>query len=681
MKKIISFVVMLTILVSAISFTLVAEAVSANFIKDPGFESKSLESNVTASSCGLELTKTQKRSGSQSIKIKNRTANYASVKYQMAQVVNENGSGVYRFTCYVKVVIPASAPKQTAQLYALFTPTWTNNIVDGSGKIAGTSTYPYKVWYAGTKVDIPNDGGWHKITIEKQINKINKMQLLNSVEVYLSQDSTEYNSHNNFEIYVDDCEFVKVSSVAEDNGNKNLAAPAVPVKNADGSVTHADGKVYVNDPNLVYTGRWNKEYNTFYYSGWQSYVEVKFTGTSKLKAMGTYNNQSLESQVYVEIFDEQGKSVLPAANVSLGEVGRYFYMKEGADLTFGAVKLDPTKVYTARIIAQFNGYRMLFQGLYMDAGAKTLPIAQTPKLEIIGDSISAGYIDATHTTGKGIAWTDSYSYRVGNILGWQTSAVAKSGIAVAHSTKELMPVFYERFAHDDPTVANDFSKQSIDYIVINLGTNDGSAVTKENFKAEYKKFVQKLLANHPNAVVFVMQPYSDTATHYRFGNELKAIADEFDRVEYISTADWNLHQESTKGSTYLTADKIHLLPAGADYAAEKLAAVLKAYHEGASSNTGNNGNTGNSGTNNDGTNVTTTPDSSNGDTTNPSVTSGANATPTPITNVGNSDNIDGENGEEAKTSLTWLWVSLGAVVVAGGGAAAYFIIKKKESVE
>ena len=48
--------------------------------------------------------------------------------------------------------------------------------------------------------------------------------------------------------------------------------PASPAKNEDGGITHADGKVCANDPNILFTGKWEEGDNGVYFSGWQTSI-------------------------------------------------------------------------------------------------------------------------------------------------------------------------------------------------------------------------------------------------------------------------------------------------------------------------------------------------------------------------------------------------------------------------
>ena len=185
------------------------------------------------------------------------------------------------------------------------------------------------------------------------------------------------------------------------------AVPAPPAKNADGSIMYADGKVYANDPNILFTGRWEQGEHDVYFSGWQSCIEVKFTQTTTLKLM-------LTTKAVVDIFDENGNSILPVAKPELDEVGR---RTNGLDLTFGEITLDAKKTYTVRLISYWSEEQAVFQGLCMDAGAKTLPIADAPYIEFIGDSITEGYVNEKYTLNGGNSWTDSFSYRTAVKLG------------------------------------------------------------------------------------------------------------------------------------------------------------------------------------------------------------------------------------------------------------------------
>lgn len=582
MKKLISSCLVLCIISAIVSAFITANAVSENLIVNGGFEDGL--KNYSVSTCTAEESSTA-HSGDKSVKISNRTQNYSSVQYDAFKEVIQNGAGKYEFSCYARIDGNSS---RTVTMYATATPTWTNNTVLGGGKDKNDN-YPYKEWIVGDDVTV-NTGSWTKLSVQFEIDPIKDLQPLTALSLYPSQRG--FSNEDKFDILFDDYSLVKLNDASSNGDAKNVTAPAIPEADSEGAIVHADGKVFANDPNIVYTGRWNKtKYNTVYYSGWQGYVEIKFTGTTKLKAICNYEGTVFGSEAYIDILASNGVSVMPVANKSLSEIGRYAYITDGSDLTLGQAELSADEVYTLRIIARWSYYRVLFQGIQMSPGAKTIPIEKNPKIEFIGDSITEGYVDAKYTFNRndqttsndlrGMTWTDSYSYRTGAMLFWQTSAVGRSAIAIADSSKELMPERYE-FLSNVTEEKYDFDNDDLDYIVLNLGTNDRNlskdAQGREKFKEEYKKFVNRLLELHPHAVIFAVVPFCNKDS-YAFGEEIISIAKELERVEYIDTDSWGLSANGEHVKQYLAEDKIHVLPSGGTFVAKKLTEILRKYHD------------------------------------------------------------------------------------------------------
>jgi lysophospholipase L1-like esterase len=140
------------------------------------------------------------------------------------------------------------------------------------------------------------------------------------------------------------------------------------------------------------------------------------------------------------------------------------------------------------------------------------PPALGRRIEIIGDSISAGYgnegADAScpfsaDTENYGAA----YGPELGRLLGAEVSTVAWSGRGVvrnyAGGSGELMGVLYERTLPEDRKSLWNHS-QPVDAVVVNLGTNDFGtepAPTLEAFASAYASLLETVRSHHPGAFI------------------------------------------------------------------------------------------------------------------------------------------------------------------------------------
>ena len=159
------------------------------------------------------------------------------------------------------------------------------------------------------------------------------------------------------------------------------------------------------------------------------------------------------------------------------------------------------------------------------------PIEPVPEkelmIEFIGDSITCGYgVDdedlSHHFSTKTEDATKAYAYKTAQLLDADYSLVSYSGhgIISGYTSKateknesELVPPIYEQFSktptsdgffNDDTPW--DFSRYEPDYVVINLGTNDGSYTGNDKDKAAeyeegYLKFIKTVKSHYPDAYV------------------------------------------------------------------------------------------------------------------------------------------------------------------------------------
>ncbi|WP_437827475.1 SGNH/GDSL hydrolase family protein [Sorangium sp. So ce1153] len=152
-------------------------------------------------------------------------------------------------------------------------------------------------------------------------------------------------------------------------------------------------------------------------------------------------------------------------------------------------------------------------------GEELLPVPAAPerRIEVIGDSISAGYgIDGADETCPFTSDTENnylaYSALTGRLLEADTTIVAWSGRGVVRNyddeVADTMPEIYGRTIADEPQPAWDFSSWVPQVVVINLGTNDfsinvpGDAEFRAPFTNAYAGLVETVRENYPEAFIF-----------------------------------------------------------------------------------------------------------------------------------------------------------------------------------
>jgi lysophospholipase L1-like esterase len=163
-----------------------------------------------------------------------------------------------------------------------------------------------------------------------------------------------------------------------------------------------------------------------------------------------------------------------------------------------------------RTEASFN--ETTFNGFDVPSSAYLPATVPKHRLEVIGDSISAGYGNEGTNPCQFMAATEnqylSYEAIAARAVDAELYTEAWSGIGMLHSyegsTTDQMPVRYLRTLPERATSAWDFSKFTPEAVVINLGTNDFSKGDPgADFQAAYLKFVSDLRGHYPAARFFL----------------------------------------------------------------------------------------------------------------------------------------------------------------------------------
>lgn len=326
------------------------------------------------------------------------------------------------------------------------------------------------------------------------------------------------------------------------------AVVAVPTAHAASAVSAATpGNGAPTDTNIAFIGRWDTTDSSGYVPNWAgAYLKTGFTGTTvRLK-------QRRAIDLYYSL---DGAEFRYLTNVS------------------GTVNLTPTPLragdHTLRVSyrvvgGSYNG-DAVFQGLLLDAGARTLPAVVSPKLiEFVGDSITLG------TTSSKTALT-AYGWITGERLGAEHTQLGYGGGCLV-ATRDGCASVAERFPLTGYSATSrpwDFARYQADAVVVNLGTNDKShGVPGPEFQSSYLAFLKTLRSKYPHATIFAVRTFAG-----RYAAETQAAvaamttAGDRDTV-YIDTTGWL--------TSSLLSDSVHPNDAGHAAIAAKLAPVIAA---------------------------------------------------------------------------------------------------------
>jgi lysophospholipase L1-like esterase len=318
------------------------------------------------------------------------------------------------------------------------------------------------------------------------------------------------------------------------------AAPATPAAAAVG-----DGSPM--DPNVRFFGRWDTASSTAYVSKWAgAYVKLGFTGRTV----------RLKQRAAIDFFASiDGGPDVAYTNVS------------------GTVNLTPAPLaagnHTLRVsyrpvAGSYHG-DAVYQGVVLDAGARTFAATTSPKIvEFIGDSITVGQLSSKQAL-------TAYGWLVGERLGVEHTQIAQGGaclVATADGCVGLSVQFLKTGA--EPASPNwDFRYQAR-AVVINLGTNDvGHGVHPPEFQATYVTLLERVRQKYPNAVIFAMATFrkrlvAQTQAAVTIRNDAGDA-----NVFFVNTDGWIVEAADT-------VDNVHPNDQGHQKIADRLAPIISA---------------------------------------------------------------------------------------------------------
>jgi lysophospholipase L1-like esterase len=141
-------------------------------------------------------------------------------------------------------------------------------------------------------------------------------------------------------------------------------------------------------------------------------------------------------------------------------------------------------------------------------------------IEVVGDSISAGYGDlgsephpnwvaspACHWTADNSTWYQTYAAIAGHALAAEVSTIARSGWGMYRdntgNTSNVLSRVYESALGTNSNAVWAFAPKA-SVVVINLGTNDwANGDPGTSYETSYQSFIAKVRGHYPDAWIFL----------------------------------------------------------------------------------------------------------------------------------------------------------------------------------
>jgi lysophospholipase L1-like esterase len=362
-------------------------------------------------------------------------------------------------------------------------------------------------------------------------------------------------------------------------GGVAVDAGASAVAAGNGNAAAGTSAVSDEPPGIQYVGRWDRSDPNRVEGSWGAIgIRARFAGTSlKLRIEDAQNT-------FTYSLDGGAQQLLgPGLN---GEIALASGLPDGE--------------HTLELYRRSEGGygKTAISGLVLDAGKELLapPARPARKLEVVGDSISAGFGDegtggSTPQTQNGHA---AYGPQLARLLGAEWSIIAHSGQGMFRNLCEPMPPSAQHMPDEFlltqhpavPGPAWDFAAWQPDVLLVTLGTNDFSdyppgacqAPDLAGFKQAYADFLKLSRSKYPQAEIFAVGTFIGTAAN-QFGTCNAAICE-----AVASVADPRVHcVDPSTGSEGMwlvgpgdyIGDWTHPTVAGHTKLADRLAAVIK----------------------------------------------------------------------------------------------------------
>ncbi|HEV8245227.1 MAG TPA: GDSL-type esterase/lipase family protein [Polyangiaceae bacterium] len=201
-----------------------------------------------------------------------------------------------------------------------------------------------------------------------------------------------------------------------------------------------------------------------------------------------------------------------------------------------ATDLDPAPhtLSLHRRTESFNGTIVVEKVSFGSGSLLPPPPLSNKRLEVIGDSISAGYGVECNDPAVGFSYATenhykSYAAIAARELGAELMTMAWSGIGMYRShdgwTEDQMPVIYPRTIAIDKGSAWDFSAFEPGAVIIHLGTNDfAQGDPGPRFVATYLDFAASVRRHYPSARMYcALSPMLPRGSRVRLASYLAEV--------------------------------------------------------------------------------------------------------------------------------------------------------------
>jgi lysophospholipase L1-like esterase len=232
--------------------------------------------------------------------------------------------------------------------------------------------------------------------------------------------------------------------------------------------------------------------------------------------VATVNGTSIAVKLRTE-----GTSTVYFQPVIDGKMATRFKVDSGADQTVTLASGLAAADHVVELYRDTEGMYGLSTFLGFTSGTvKGAPAASGRLIEVVGDSISAGYGDlgsephpnwvanpACHWTADNSTWYQTYAAVAGHALNAEVSTIARSGWGMyrdnsGSTTGVLSSVYANALGTDNNAAWGFVPKASV--VVINLGTNDWATGDPGTpYETAYKSFIVTIRSHYPDAWIFL----------------------------------------------------------------------------------------------------------------------------------------------------------------------------------
>jgi lysophospholipase L1-like esterase len=315
-----------------------------------------------------------------------------------------------------------------------------------------------------------------------------------------------------------------------------------------------NGNYSVNKNNVRLLGRFfeNKNTGAVQFSWSNAGFTFRFYGTG-IEALLTLNTPPVtlnmnEGTAFISVFVDDKTEPEDAHVIKLDKPKEWYTLIEGLEEGYHTItvrKRDRGYFGTLTGVAFGASELKVLANNTSKAKLATIPEPKDFKIEVIGDSISAGDGIYTEDAYQGLmsdGWS-TYAAEAARLLDADLNTIAISGNGLISSLfGDHLLDLPTQWPYVDPQIYSqkgkpvewDYAEYQADVVIINLGTNDragvgpGKKFSYEEFENEYVRFAEEIKSKYPDCIII--------ACLGAMGSELKPqIENVIDRVNSNAT--------------------------------------------------------------------------------------------------------------------------------------------------